>query len=110
MPGEQILRCLGVDASLAQSRVEATPAAAVDSREAQVHGRGNCTSGKDSVAEFKQSLGATIKACVKLLTKCPNAVQGSQSIVQVTVSDVVHQDQAVEREISCTSKISRISM
>lgn len=81
MPGEQILQCLGVDASLAQSRVEATPAAAVDSREAQVHGRGNCTSGKDSIAEFEQSVDATIKACVKLLTKCPNAVQGRQSIV-----------------------------
>ena len=89
MPREQAPQTSFVHASPTERGVEATPAAPMDRRQAQVYWRGDGARGEDGVGEFEEGVVASIQAPVE------RVAEGAQRL-----------GQGVHCDPSCSSRSS----
>ena len=75
--GDQLSHGAFVDASAAQRRVEATPAATMRSFQAQMHRRGDGPGRQEGVGQFEQRVGAAIEAPVEGEAEAAQSIESS---------------------------------
>jgi hypothetical protein len=73
---EQVLQARFVGAPHAERGVEATPAAPMDGRQAQVRRRGYGTRGKQRVDKLEEDIGSALEASVERVAEGPQGVEG----------------------------------
>jgi len=75
VPTKQIPYCLDVDSTLAESRVEAAPAAAMGRSEAQVRWRRNHPRCEEGIAELEERVGPAVEATVERVSESAQGVE-----------------------------------